>query len=224
MTRGLRAEFSFCPGENSTHDASGASPVSLRPRRYVWHRATERRDPPRERGIRCPNSVDARIDSTRLAVDVKTSNFQIVPLRTEIAEAARRAAAAGVSDHAVITADSPNGFPCRHCLRWAQLGERMILFPYASIAPGRPYSESGPIFVHAEPCERYAATEQYPADFRGSRVLRAYSSSEDMIDAAVVSDNNPEPVIERLLQNPETAFLQARSVTRGCYTFRIERA
>jgi hypothetical protein len=45
-----------------------------------------------------------------------------------------------------------------------------------------------------------------------------------MIDAAVVSDNNPEPVIERLLQNPETAFLQARSVTRGCYTFRIERA
>jgi hypothetical protein len=45
-----------------------------------------------------------------------------------------------------------------------------------------------------------------------------------MIDAAVVSDNNPELVIERLLQNPETAFLQARSVTRGCYTFRIKRA
>ena len=44
-----------------------------------------------------------------------------------------------------------------------------------------------------------------------------------MIDAVVVSDEQPEAVIDRLLQNPETAFLQARSVTRGCYTFRIER-
>jgi Protein of unknown function (DUF1203) len=155
---------------------------------------------------------------------MKTSNFRIVPLLTDVANAARQAATAGMPDHAVITADSPTGYPCRHCLRWAKVGEHVILFPYASIAPGRPYSESGPIFVHAEPCERYAATEQYPVNFRGSRVLRAYSSNDDMIDAAVVSDNNPEPVIERLLQNPETAFLQARSVTRGCYTFRIERA
>ncbi len=155
---------------------------------------------------------------------MKTSNFRIVPLPTEVANTARQAATAAAPDHAVITADSPTGYPCRHCLRWAKVGEHVILFPYASIAPGRPYSESGPIFVHAEPCERYGAIEQYPADFRGSRVLRAYSSNDDMIDAAVVSDNNPEPVIERLLQNPETAFLQARSVTRGCYTFRIERA
>jgi len=155
---------------------------------------------------------------------MKTSNFRIVPLSTEVANAARQATTAGVPDHAVITADSPTGYPCCHCLRWAKVGEHVILFPYASIPAGRPYSESGPIFVHAEPCERYCATEQYPADFRGSRVLRAYSSNDDMIDAAVVSDNNPEPVIARLLQNPETAFLQARSVTRGCYTFRIERA
>src|SRR5438477_2609752 len=212
MTRGLRAEFSFCPGENSTHDASGASPVSLRLRRYVWHRATERRDPPRERGIRCPNSVDARIDSARLAVGMKTSNFQIVPLRTEIAEAARRAAAAGVSDHAVITADSPNGFPCRHCLRWAQPGERMILFPYASIPPGHPYSESGPIFVHAEPCERYKETAEYPADFRAGRAFRAYDADYNMIDAEVANGNDLEAIIEKLLQNPQTEFVDARSV------------
>ncbi|PYL62580.1 MAG: DUF1203 domain-containing protein, partial [Verrucomicrobia bacterium] len=28
---------------------------------------------------------------------------------------------------------------------------------------------------------------------------------------------------EKLLQNPEIAFVDVRSVTRGCYTFRIER-
>jgi hypothetical protein len=66
-------------------------------------------------GIRCPNFVDARIGEARLGIDMKTLNFQIVPLPTEVAEAARRAAAAGAPDHGVVIADSPNGFPCRHC-------------------------------------------------------------------------------------------------------------
>ncbi|PYJ25237.1 MAG: hypothetical protein DME91_05025 [Verrucomicrobia bacterium] len=31
-------------------------------------------------------------------------------------------------------------------------------------------------------------------------------------------------MIEKLFQNPETAFVDARSVSRGCFTFRILRA
>ena len=176
------------------------------------------------RGICRLNFVDARLRGARLVSFMKTSTFQIVSLPTEITEAARQAAKAGATDHAVITADSPTGVPCRHCLRWAKVGERVILFPYAAIPAGHPYSESGPIFVHAEPCERYAATYQFPADFRKGRVMRAYNSRFDMIDAEVVNGSEPETVIEKLLQNPETAFVDARSVTRGCYTFRIQRA
>jgi len=176
-----------------------------------------------ESRIRCPKSVDARSADVRLAGVMKTLNFRIVPLATEMAEAARRAAASGAPDHAVITADSPRRYPCRHCLRWAQPGERVILFPYAAIPSGHPYSESGPIFVHAEPCERYRATHEFPADLRSGRVFRAYNSSYDMIGAEVVNGNEPEAVIEKLLQSPETAFVDARSLTRGCYTFRIER-
>jgi len=154
---------------------------------------------------------------------MKNSNFGIVPLATEVAATARRAAASGAPDHAMVVADSPGGFPCRHCLRYAQSGERMILFPYAAIPAGHPYSESGPIFVHAEPCERYRATDEYPADFRKGRVMRAYNSNYDMIDAEVVNGSAPEAIIEKLLQKPEIAFVDARSVTHGCYTFRIQR-
>jgi hypothetical protein len=154
---------------------------------------------------------------------MKASTFRIVALSTEVAEAARRAAKTGAADHAIVIADSPTGYPCRHCLRFAQPGERVILFPYAAISPGHPYSESGPIFVHAEPCRRYATTREFPADFRKGRAMRAYNSKFDMIDAEVVNGNEPELVIEKLFQNPETAFVDARSVTRGCYTFRIRR-
>ena len=154
---------------------------------------------------------------------MKTSSFRIVPIRTEIAEAGRREAKAGAPDHVFVIADSPNGFPCRHCLRWAQPGERMVLFPFAAIAPGRPYSESGPIFVHAEPCERYAATHEFPPAFRKGRVLRPYNSQHAIIAAEVANGEEPEAVIERFLQQPETAFVHVRSVSHGCYTMEVER-
>src|SRR5256886_11701774 len=154
---------------------------------------------------------------------MKTSTFQVVPLPTEIADRARRAAEAGAADHALVTADSPTGYPCRHCLRFAKPRERVILFPYASIPAGHPYSEIGPIFVHAEKCERYSATCEYPADFRNGRVLRAYDANYNMIDAEVVNGREPEEVIEKLFQISKTAFVDARSVSRGCFTFRIQR-
>ncbi len=99
----------------------------------------------------------------------------------------------------------------------------MILFAFAAIPPGHPYSETGPIFVHEQPCERYAATAEYPSDFRSGRVFRAYNTNYDMIHAEVVNGSEPEAVVEKLLQNPKTAFVHVRSVTHGCYTFGVER-
>jgi len=154
---------------------------------------------------------------------MKSSSFRIVPIRTDIAEAARREAEAGAPDHVLVTADSPRGYPCRHCLRWASPGEAMVLFPFAAIAPGRPYSETGPIFVHAEPCERYAATHEFPSEFRKGRVVRAYNSQHDLIAADVANGEGPEAVIERFLQKPETAFVHVRSASHGCYTMEVKR-
>src|SRR5215467_5171005 len=155
---------------------------------------------------------------------MKTTKFRVIPLSTDVADSARRAAATGAADHAIVVADSPSGYPCRHCLCWAKKGERVVLFPYAAIPPGHPYSESGPIFVHAEPCARYSATHEYPADFRKGRVMRAYNSKFDIIAAEVVNGSEPETLIEKFFENSDTAFVDTRSVTHGCYTFRIQRA
>ena len=155
---------------------------------------------------------------------MQASTFRIVPLPSEIADAARHSLNAGAADHALVTVDSPESSPCRHCLRWAQPGERVILFPYAAIPSGHPYSETGPIFVHADRCQRYSATSEYPAEFRNGRVFRAYDSNYNIIDAQPVNDTEPEVVIQRLFENPKTAFVDARSLTRGCFTFRVQRA
>lgn len=99
----------------------------------------------------------------------------------------------------------------------------MILFPYQSIPSDRPYAESGPIFVHKEPCPRYAATETYPASFSSGRVIRSYNAKSEIVSGEVAM-NNAEPVIETMLQNPAIAFLHVRSLTHGCYTMKVERA
>ena len=156
------------------------------------------------------------------ASDMKQLNYRIVPLPTDVADAARQALVAGASDHALVTADSPVGYPCRHCLQWAKPGEQMILFPFAAVGDG-PYHERGPIFVHAEPCARYTETASYPAEFRSGRVVRAYDARKFMIDARVVNGEPVEVVVEELLKNPAAEFLHVRSATRGCYTFGVER-
>ena len=153
---------------------------------------------------------------------MNTSKFRVVPLATSLAEAARQAAAEGRPDHRTSIVDSPDSAPCRHCLQWAKPGERVILFPYDAIPSGKPYSERGPVFVHAESCEQYSEPG-YPAAFREGRVFRAYSRDSDIIDARLMNGEPPEAVIEKLLENPDTAFVHARSVTRGCYTFGVER-
>ena len=154
---------------------------------------------------------------------MNTSAFRIVPLPSEIADAAREAHRRGSRDHTLVEVDSPHTYPCRQCLRWAQPGEQVILFTYASIPPGRAYAETGPIFVHEHQCEPYNAASIYPPDFRKGRVLRAYDSEDNMIDAAVVEGEEPETLIAKFFANPKAAFLQIRSVTRGCFTFKIER-
>ena len=155
---------------------------------------------------------------------MKTSLFRIAPLPTEIAETARHTAKAGAADHAIMVVHLPQAYPCRHCLRWAEPGERVILFPYAAIPSGHPYSESGPIFVHASDCHRYSATDEYPSAFRRGRVFRAYDSNYKIIDAKVVNGSEPETVIQRFFQNANAAFVDVRSVTHGCFTLRVQRA
>jgi hypothetical protein len=154
---------------------------------------------------------------------MKPSDFRIVPLPNDVARQAREACKNGVPGHALIAVNSRNAYPCRQCLRWAERDERVILFTYESIPSGLPYSESGPIFIHERPCAPYAEMGKYPSDFRAGRVIRAYDSSQNMIDATVVDGREPEAVVAKLFANPKTEFLQVRSVTRGCFTFRIER-
>lgn len=116
--------------------------------------------------------------------------------------------------------------PCRHCLRIAQPDERMILLSYRPFAADiGPYSEVGPIFIHAHECERYPETSEIPPDFTGrDLVIRAYDHRHSICGAVVARAGTVLDRAAELLAGPDAAYVHARHTTYTCFDFQIERS
>lgn len=144
-----------------------------------------------------------------------------VPVPPEVAAEARRTMTDAFG-HPLEIAEV--AAPCRICLRIAKTPERMMLLSYRPLEDRGPYSEVGPIFVHAEPCEPYAELGSFPADFaERPLILRAYDR-EGRIAAAVSAQPGQAPrEAERMLGDEAIAEVHVRHVTYTCFDFKIVR-
>jgi hypothetical protein len=117
------------------------------------------------------------------------------------------------------------GAPCRVCLRYGKAGERVILLSYRPFDKPGTYQEVGPIFVHADPCENHASDSGFPKDFLDRPlILRPYDAEDRIQDSQVFTEpGEAQAMAARMLENPAVAYVHARSRSRGCYLFRIER-
>jgi len=152
-------------------------------------------------------------------------SVRIVAIPSEIAESVRATLSApvyGFPAHVETGADSA---PCRHCLRQIQPGtEQRILFTYNRFTGVEPLPQPGPVYIHAEACDRYTADAGFPEELRGSpRTLEAYASGRRLLAQETVPDGKFEPAIEKLFAIPGVNYLQVNSTTAGCFTFRIKR-
>ncbi len=120
--------------------------------------------------------------------------------------------------------DDQGGSPLRCCLRDSRPGERIVLASVSPPGPQGAYAESGPVFLHAEPCD--GAVPGYPEEFRRrTQVFRAYSADGRIVARHVVRpDDDQEAAAEELLSDQDVAFLHSRNVVYGCYMFAIHRA
>lgn len=122
------------------------------------------------------------------------------------------------------------GEPCRDVLRRAAAGEELILASFTPFTQAGPYKEYGPIFVLANESGEGVCRDELPAaggphDYlREQFVIRAYSSAEEIVDAALVKAPELEATVARFFASEETAFLHARFPTYGCFALRIDRA
>jgi hypothetical protein len=166
-----------------------------------------------------------------------TLSYQVLAIEPDVLGELRQRDDAG---HAPRISSDAEGSPLRCCLRPIRRGERAALVSYAPLRrwarqnagagadPG-PYDEVGPVFIHPEPCAGPDGAG-YPASLADSRrVLRAYSADGRILGGKLVEPDPADPVasaesaLAALFARPEVAFVHARAVEYGCFTFAVRR-
>jgi hypothetical protein len=155
---------------------------------------------------------------------MSSHSFTLVAIDPHAADALR--AAGGPT----YVADAHPGYPCRQCLRDAEIGEELILVsydPFEQSNASSPYRCTSPIFLHCEPCTPYVdapTTESLPAQLTGRTLsLRAFDADEMMLDAALIEGGALAATIDRLLDNDEVHHLHVHNASRGCFAARVDR-
>ncbi len=145
-------------------------------------------------------------------------SFRLVPIKPDVATRLREGAKV-----VQVTNESP-GYPCRLCLRDAEIDEELVLVSYDPFTTDSPYRGATAIYLRREPCEPWHDDGKIPQQQRGRRLsFRSFSANEMMIDAEVVEGPEFQAAASRMLGEPGVAFINVHNASPGCWALRVER-
>jgi hypothetical protein len=121
-----------------------------------------------------------------------------------------------------------DGIPCRHCLEDVAKGHAYLMLAYRPFPELQPYAETGPIFLHAEPCAHADEENETPPMLmrRHSHLIKGYGSDHRIVygTGKIVASGELDASASLILQRSDVAYVHVRSAANNCYTCRIERA
>lgn len=146
-------------------------------------------------------------------------------LPSEEVDRIRRGGADANGQAALVRVAEGVANPCRHCLGLIAAGEPKLVLAYRPFERLHPYAETGPIFLHERPCERYDR-DALPAWFAylEPATIRGYGG-DDWIrydTGDVVAGAQLDPACRRILADDSVAYVHIRS-KYGCFQCRVER-
>jgi hypothetical protein len=151
--------------------------------------------------------------------------LRYLPIDGEVVRQVRETLRDGEGNALHVRVSEDDGSPCRACLRLTPRGTRLILFAHRPSQAGGPYAETGPVFVHADPCEAYREAQTFPVDFRPrTLVFRAYDAAGEIADATLARGEDAERVLGTLFALGDVARVDVRNPAWGCYDFSVVRA
>jgi Protein of unknown function (DUF1203) len=153
------------------------------------------------------------------------SSFQVVAIPTEIVESVRTTGKAPVYGFPAHRETAAGRAPCRHCLQLIGLHEEeLLLFTYD---PFRELGEPplpGPVYIHAQNCERRTKEHSFPEEYRGRLLtLAAYGDNRTLLAEKRLSGGGEDDEAEKIFADPAVKYIHVRSTEAGCYLFRLDR-
>lgn len=127
-----------------------------------------------------------------------------------------------------LTAFAAEGWePLRCCLAFPEPGDRISLIAYTPFGQSSPWAETGPVYIHPDPCTGYRKPGQLPDRMRtGPKILRTYRADAtlDYDHITPVPDGvDLEPMIRELLALDEVATVHVRAVLSQCFAYAVSR-
>ncbi|HEY9537014.1 MAG TPA: DUF1203 domain-containing protein [Kiloniellaceae bacterium] len=157
----------------------------------------------------------------------RPNGLHFVALDSEVARALRGGAPDANGQAPERQVSDGDGNPCRHCLDDVAAGVPMLVLAHRPFPAPQPYAELGPIFLHAEVCQRYDAAAGVPAMFlrREAILLRGYGADDRIVygTGKVIATAEIESVARHLFERDDVAYIHLRSASNNCYQCRIER-
>jgi Protein of unknown function (DUF1203) len=141
--------------------------------------------------------------------------FTITPIDARTADRLRAAAVV------VRIADESPGYPCRQCLRDAEVGDELVLVshdPFEDFGGQSPYRGASPIFLHRDDCSLRVDPATVPDQLSRRRLsLRAFDTEAMMLDGRVVDGADLGAVLDELLAVDEVERIHVHNAGPGCF-------
>lgn len=155
------------------------------------------------------------------------ANLRFIALPTDAVRAAQAGAADANGQPPERHVSDGSGNPCRHCLTDIVEDAPFLILAWRPFGAAQPYAETGPVFLHAETCERYAETAVAPDMLlkRDRFLVRGYGDDDRIVygSGQIVTSADLTRAASALLDRREIAYLHVRSGAYNCYQCRIER-
>jgi len=123
-----------------------------------------------------------------------------------------------------VTADSPNGYPCRVTLADAAPGERLLLVNHVSHDVTTPFRTAYAIYVREDADAPGAYRDAVPAMLDSRTIgLRGFGADGMLKGALLAMPGEADARIRELLERPDIASIHAHNAAHGCFLAKIER-
>ena len=148
------------------------------------------------------------------------TTFRLRPIEPHAADRLRDAWA----ESPVYVADAKPSYPCRQCLRDAEVGEELLLVSYDPFEVDSPYRSASPIFLHRHPCRPPADLHELPEQLTIRQLsVRAFDGDALIIDADIIDGDQLGATLERVFDSERCDHVHVHNATRGCWAVRIDR-
>ena len=156
----------------------------------------------------------------RTTGSVSTTAFRLRPIDPVEADRLR----ARWADSSVCVADEKPGFPCRQCLRDAEIGDELVLVSHDPFIIDSPYRSASPIFLHRKACSPPDDLHALPEQLMVRQLsVRAFDGNALMIDAAIVQGDHLAGALDRMFEDAKCDHVHVHNATRGCWAVRVDR-